>query len=102
EQHDWGGSLVGEQGGNVHRRALGEGDDVRRCWQRGELREHLLRDLASQLEHARRKLGCELTRQAFQLGWLAAYDLDQLRAEAHRVLERVKAFEHRERAVAAC
>ena len=102
EQHDWGGSLVGEQRGNVHRRALGEGDDVRRCRQRGELRKHLPGDLADQLEHARRKLGCELARQALELARVAAGDLDQLRAEAHGVLERVKAFEHRERAVAAC
>src|SRR5207253_2184270 len=72
EQHDRGGSPVGEQRGNVYRRTLGERDDVRWRGQRGELRKDLLGDLAGQLEHAPRKLGRELARQALELARVAA------------------------------
>ena len=50
--------------------------------------------------HARRKVGRQQLGEAIELRAVAAGGLEDVRAEAKRVLQRVKAFEHRQRPIA--
>ncbi len=93
-------ALAGEHVGRIDGGALGERHHAGARRQRGELREHLRLDLLRQRGDLRRDVRRQLGGEALELVAVAAHDLVHLGAEAQRVLERVKAFEHDERAIA--
>src|SRR4029077_11575176 len=68
--------------------------------ERSQLLEHGWFDVTGEASQARGEIGSEQPGETIQLGRVAAGDLDHVRPEAKRVLEGVKAFEHRQRAIA--
>ena len=100
EQHHRRRPPVGEHGRGVDGGALGQADHARRGRERRELLEDRSVHWAGQLAHARAHIGGEKRREPLELGRVAAGDLEHVRAEAQRVLERVEAFQHGQRLIA--
>jgi hypothetical protein len=92
--------LVGENVGRLDSWALGESDHTGGGRERSQLLEYGGFDVTGELAKARGEVGSEHPGETIQLGRVAAGDLDHVRPEAKRVLQRVKAFEHRQRAIA--
>jgi hypothetical protein len=100
EQHEGLAARSGEHCHRVDRRALCQRDHAGARRQRGELREHLRADLLRHLAQASCDIRREQIGQPLELGAVAAEHLQHVRAEAQRVLERMKAFEHRQARIA--
>jgi glyoxalase family protein len=101
EQHDRPRPPVPKHGGRIDNRPLGQRDHPSRGRQRRELLEHLPRHGPRKLVHARGLVRREPRGQLVERIDIAAHHLDHARPEAQRVLERVEAFEHGQRRVAA-
>jgi glyoxalase family protein len=100
EQHDGCAARVGEQRADIDMWALGECHDACGWRKRREPVEHARVDLAGELQQPRAQLGRELAGQPLELAEVAGEDIVHCCAEAQRVLERVKAFKHRQRGIA--
>jgi glyoxalase family protein len=101
EQHDRPGPIAPKHGRRIDRRPLGKRDHPGRRRQRRKLLEHLPGHPPRELVHPPGLVGRKLRGEPIERADVTAHDLDHARSKPQSVLQRVEAFEHGQRRVAA-